>query len=150
MARPNGRGGWELTDADIAEMQGLGMVEKPLVEHDEFFLNGVRYYTQAQLDAEIRRVRDDERAKREAEGPWFKSVVHECCEKAQDYRRGVEDAAQAVVPMEAVVLRIAATLLRHPSEDERHDALQRHWSFELKSALDEYRAAIRALVREKP
>jgi hypothetical protein len=66
----------------------------------------------------------------------------------QQYSEGVKAARDAVAPMEAVVLRIAATLVRHPSEDERHDALQRHWSAELKSALFKYRAAIDAL--EKP
>ena len=29
-------------------------------EHDEFFYNGVRYYTQEQLDSEINRARDEE------------------------------------------------------------------------------------------
>ena len=32
----------------------------------------------------IARVREDERAKREADGPWFRSVVHECCERVQE------------------------------------------------------------------
>ena len=70
-------------------------------------------------------------------------------EHRQDgFDEGVKATRDAVAPMEAVVLRIAATLVRHPSEDERHDALQRHWSSELKSALFKYRAAIDAL--EKP
>ncbi len=65
------------------------------------------------------------------------------------YQRGLDAAREAVAPMEAVVLRIAATLVRHPSEDERHDALQRHWCGELKAALFQYRAAIDALREEK-
>lgn len=30
--------------------------------------------------------RQDEAAKREADGPWFRSVVHECCERVQTER----------------------------------------------------------------
>ena len=58
---------------------------------------------------------------------------------------GLDAAREVVAPMEAVVLRIAATLVRHPSEDDLHDALQRHWCGELKAALFQYRAAIDAL-----
>ena len=65
-----------------------------------------------------------------------------CDRLRQAEQRVLNKARDAVAPMEAVVLRIAATLLRHPSEDERHDALQRHWSAELKSALFKYRAVI--------
>ena len=61
------------------------------------------------------------------------------------YAAGLDAAREAVAPMEAVVLRIAATLVRHPSEDDLHDALQRHWCGELKAALFQYRAAIDAL-----
>ena len=31
----------------------------------------------------IARVREDERVKREADGPWFQSLVHECCERGK-------------------------------------------------------------------
>lgn len=34
----------------------------------------------------IARVREDEATKREADGPWFRSVVHECCERVQTER----------------------------------------------------------------
>ena len=42
-------------------------------------------------------VREDERAKREADGPWFRSVVHECCERVQTERAAaLRDAVEAV------------------------------------------------------
>ena len=45
----------------------------------------------------IARVREDERGKRDADGPWFRSVVHECCVRVQDERAAaLRDAVEAV------------------------------------------------------
>ena len=41
----------------------------------------------------IARVRADEREKWEAEGPWFKTVVHQCCEDAEAIRADEREAA---------------------------------------------------------
>jgi hypothetical protein len=76
-------------------------------------------------------------------------IIHEGAAENRGFHKGYEqgqrDAIAKAAPLEAVVLRIAATLVRHPSEDERHEALQRHWSSELKSALFTYRAAIKGV-----
>lgn len=43
------------------------------------------------------RVREDEQVKRDADGPWFRSVVHECCERVQTERAAaLRDAVEAV------------------------------------------------------
>lgn len=56
----------------------------------------------ADLPALIARVREHERGKCEANGPYFTSVVHECCERVQTERAAALDAARDAVASVAI------------------------------------------------
>jgi len=66
----------------------------------------------------------DERERWEAEGPWFKSVVHQCCEdKETAYAKGYAAALDAATEAVALLLRSWGRVTDPEAEDMILDAI---------------------------